>query len=100
MKPLNRTSTSNKNQLPIKVVQFGEGNFLRAFADWMIDLLNETNSFDAGVAIIQPIATGMIEVLKKQQGLYHLMMRGISKGEIKEETRLISCVSSFYQSIR
>jgi tagaturonate reductase len=95
MKPLNRSNTSHKTLSPIKVVQFGEGNFLRAFADWMIDLLNERNSFDAGVAIVQPIARGMIEVLKKQQGLYHLMMRGISKGEIKEETRLISCVNSF-----
>jgi len=78
--------------LPIKVVQFGEGNFLRAFADWMIDELNEKAEFNAGVAVVQPIQHGMIGVLEKQEGLYHLLMRGLSEGQVTNQKRLISCI--------
>ena len=105
MRSLNRLQSNTTNQSPIRVVQFGEGNFLRAFADWMVDILNQRASYDAGVAVVQPIKKGMIEVLEKQEGLYHLMMRGISKGEVKKETRLISCVQEYvnpythYQSL-
>ena len=69
MNALNRDTAGLPSKLPIKVIQFGEGNFLRAFADWMIDLLNEKSHFDAGVAVIQPIEQGMVEQLEAQQGL-------------------------------
>ncbi len=92
MESLTRQAANRINSLPIKIVQFGEGNFLRAFADWMIDVLNEASDFNAGVAVVQPIANGMVDLLEKQEGLYHLLMRGISDGEVKNEKRLISCI--------
>ena len=54
MKPLNRT-TATANQYPTKVIQFGEGNFLRAFVDWIIWNTNQKTNFNAGVVVVQPI---------------------------------------------
>ena len=92
MNPLNRSTAGLRSNLPLRIVQFGEGNFLRAFADWMIDILNEKTDFNAGVAVVQPIEQGLVGLLKEQQGLYHLLMRGLSKGEVINQTRLISCI--------
>ncbi len=92
MKVLTRSTSNVTSSYPIKVIQFGEGNFLRAFADWMIDVLNEKGNFQSGVAVVQPIEQGMVDLLEKQQGLYHLLMRGLSHGEVRDEKRLISCI--------
>ncbi len=92
MKRLNRTNTSLRRDLPIKVVQFGEGNFLRAFADYIIDKLNSKTNFNAGVVVIQPLESGLVKTLNEQDGLYNLFMQGIRKGEEIQEKRLISCV--------
>jgi tagaturonate reductase len=78
---------------PEKVLQFGEGNFLRAFVDWMIDRLNEAGRFGGRVAVVQPIAQGLIDVLNEQDGLYTLLLRGIEKGEVTEQRRLITAIS-------
>ena len=91
-KPLTRTTINADSRLPLKIVQFGEGNFLRAFADWMIDLMNEKAGYNAGVAVVQPIAQGMVNLLEQQDGLYHLLMRGLSNGKVKNEKRLITCI--------
>ena len=48
-----------KQERPVKVLQFGEGNFLRAFVDWIIDQLNEKGNFNGDVVMIQPLANGM-----------------------------------------
>ncbi|MBZ9730090.1 tagaturonate reductase [Salegentibacter sp. JZCK2] len=92
MKKLNRKNTGIDNKLPIKVIQFGEGNFLRAFVDYVIDKMNEQAGFNAGVAVVQPIASGMISMLNEQDGLYNLFMRGIKNGKEIEEQRTISCI--------
>ncbi|GJM29500.1 MAG: altronate oxidoreductase [Cyclobacteriaceae bacterium] len=92
MKLLSRDTANITTNFPIKIVQFGEGNFLRAFADWMIDVLNEKADFNAGVAVVQPIEHGLVDLLEKQEGLYHLLMRGLSNGQVKNEQRLISCI--------
>ncbi|NMM49688.1 tagaturonate reductase [Marinigracilibium pacificum] len=92
MKKLNRSTANLDATLPVKVVQFGEGNFLRAFADWMIQKLNDEISYNAGVAVVQPIENGMVDMLDDQDGLYHHLMRGISGGNIVNESRLISCI--------
>lgn len=89
---LNRKNAGVEEDLPIKVVQFGEGNFLRAFVDYVIDKLNEQASFNAGVAVIQPLAGGLVDMLNEQDGLYHLFMKGIRKGEEIQEKRRISCI--------
>lgn len=91
MQALNRNTTST-TPLPIKVLQFGEGNFLRAFADWMIDLMNESHDYNCGVAVVQPIAQGMTDMLRKQDSLYHHIYRGLQNGKATSETRLISCI--------
>ncbi|WP_281614781.1 tagaturonate reductase [Flammeovirga sp. SubArs3] len=88
---LNRTTT-NVNERPIKVLQFGEGNFLRAFINWMIHEMNEKADFNAGVAVVQPIAQGLGEMLKAQDGLYHLLLNGIEKGKLINKRMLVDCI--------
>ncbi len=76
-----------------RVIQFGEGGFLRAFCDWMIDLANEKAGMDAGVVIVQPIERGMIGMLNEQDGLYTQILRGQVDGKAMKDTRIIQCVS-------
>ena len=92
MKILNRRNANITEPLPIKVVQFGEGNFLRGFVDFVIDKLNKEANFNAGVAVIQPLAVGLVELLNEQDGLYNLFMKGVKQGEEIQEQRTISCV--------
>lgn len=92
MKDLNRTTVTGTAKLPIKVVQIGEGNFLRAFVDYVIDRLNIEADFNAGVALVQPLNGGLIPVINAQEGLYTLFMRGIKKGELIDRKRIITCV--------
>ena len=75
-----------------RVIQFGEGGFLRAFCDWMIDKTNEATDMDAGVVIVQPIERGMIGMLNEQDGLYTQILRGVVDGKAQKDTRIIQCV--------
>ena len=93
LKSLNRKTANISVNHPVKVLQFGEGNFLRAFVDWIIDILNENAEFDGSVQIVQPIENGMASVLSGQDGLYHLILQGIQNGEQKDQTRLITSVN-------
>jgi tagaturonate reductase len=93
LKKLNRVTASLPQQHPIKVLQFGGGNFLRAFADWMIDLLNEKADFNGAVQIVQSTKSGKGDLLNEQQGLYHVVLNGIKNGHTFEEIRLITCVN-------
>ena len=79
---------------PVKVLQFGEGNFLRAFVDYFIDLLNEKAGFNGKVVLTQPIAQGLAEMINEQEGLYTLFLRGRENGEQVNRKRVISCVKS------
>lgn len=90
---LDRKSTETENKYPVKVIQFGEGNFLRAFVDWIIDTLNEKAGFNGGVEIIQPIPKGMAHLLEEQEGLYHVILQGVQKDQEYSETRLIKSVN-------
>lgn len=76
---------------PIKVIQFGSGNFLRGFADYMIDIMNDHASFQGNVSIIQSVSSSD-NALNRQDGLYHVLVKGLSKGEPVSEVRLITCV--------
>ncbi|MBE6196357.1 MAG: tagaturonate reductase [Rikenellaceae bacterium] len=97
MKELNK-STVEKLERPIKILQFGEGNFLRAFVDWQIDIANEKGVMNSGVAICQPIldpehkVLGMIDLLNKQDNLYHVYLEGIENKQTKKEVRLVKSV--------
>ncbi len=91
LKQLNR-STYNAIDRPVKVLQFGEGNFLRAFTDWVIDILNEKTDFNGNIQIIQPIAQGMTNQVNEQAGLYHVILNGIENGKPTRTIRLIDSV--------
>ncbi|MDR1130864.1 MAG: tagaturonate reductase, partial [Oscillospiraceae bacterium] len=79
---------------PERVLQFGEGNFLRAFADYFIDVANERAGFNGKVVAVQPIsAPALKEKFDAQDGLYTLFLRGIEDGRQVEKRRIISCIS-------
>ncbi|MCL1943312.1 MAG: tagaturonate reductase [Candidatus Azobacteroides sp.] len=92
MKALNR-KTVQVRTYPERIIQFGEGNFLRAFVDWIIFNMNEKTGFNSGVVAIQPIENGMVDVLNAQDGLYHLNLQGIDKGEKIDSIQLIDVIS-------
>lgn len=78
---------------PERVLQFGEGNFLRAFVDYFIDMMNEKAGFNTKVVLTQPIAPGLAPLVNKQEGLYTLLLRGSENGRAVDDRRVISCVS-------
>lgn len=79
--------------LPERVIQFGEGNFLRAFVDWMFDQMNKNNLFNGRIVVVQPIAQGLVDKLNEQDGLYTLLLRGLKDGKATELKEIISSVS-------
>ena len=90
MKKLNRKNLHLDSKLPIKVVQFGEGNFLRAFVDFSFQQLNKKVDFNAGIAVVQPIEKGLINMLNNQDGLYTLFQNGIKNGKEIQTKELIT----------
>lgn len=92
MKPLNRNTLSAIQRRPIKVLQFGTGNFLRGFVDWVIDLMNEKTGFNGDIQLVQPHGKQPAENFIHQEGLYHVLIRGIQHGKVIEENRLIKCI--------
>ncbi|EOZ2932010.1 tagaturonate reductase, partial [Enterobacter hormaechei] len=79
---------------PERIIQFGEGNFLRAFVDWQIDLLNEHTNLNAGVVIVRPIQSDFPPSLSTQDGLYTTIIRGLNEqGEAVSDARLIRSVN-------
>ena len=90
MKNLNRKNIGLETLQPIKVVQFGEGNFLRAFVDYAFQELNDAVNFNAGIAVVQPIENGMVDLINNQDGLYTLFMKGLDKGKEIQDKKLIS----------
>ena len=77
---------------PERIVQFGEGNFLRAFADWMIDELNGRGLLHSQVLVVQPIRTGQAAMLNAQNGLYTVLVRGTEHGRVVETPRVVTAV--------
>ena len=86
--------TENQKKHTERVLQFGEGNFLRGFVDWMIDRLNKENGGDYGVVLVEPLSSPMMDkFINDQDGLYDLYLRGLLNGEPVEETRVVECVT-------
>ena len=77
---------------PVRVLQIGDGNFLRAFADWMIDVANGAQVINAEVTIAQPLARGIADRLNEQDGLFTVLLRGVQNGAAVEAKRVVSCV--------
>ncbi|MFL1013464.1 tagaturonate reductase [Flavisericum labens] len=89
MKKLNRANLGLEDKRPIKIVQFGEGNFLRAFIGYAFQELNKKADFNAGIAVVQPIDRGLVKMLNDQDGLYTLFMKGVKKGKEIQKVELI-----------
>lgn len=91
MQRLNKSITHAVDR-PAKVMQFGEGNFLRAFVDYIFDVTNEKTDFNGGVVIVKPIEFGTLERFHDQENQYTLQLRGFENGQPKEITRQITSV--------
>lgn len=89
---LNRGTGGQNTKLPIKIVQFGGGNFMRGFTDYIIDTLNTETGFNAGIANVQPTPNGSVHKLEEQDNLYTLFTRGIRKKELIDEKQVISAI--------
>jgi len=93
MERLNRKSAPQAKQYTEKVIQFGEGNFLRAFIEWIIWKTNQKTDFNGSVVVVQPIEKGMVSWLNEQDGLYHLNLQGLQNGEPVNSLDLIDVIS-------
>ncbi len=104
MKQLNKTIHKDElpatvtcefqEKLPEKIIQFGEGNFLRGFVDWMVHELNKKGLFNGKIVAIQPTPHGkVVPKLNAQDGLYTLLLRGIENGQVIEKNEIISSIS-------
>ena len=89
MKPIQELFQPATN--PVRVVQFGEGNFLRAFVDYAIDVANEETNFRTNVAIILPRAAAR-PAFSQQHNLYTVCIRGQKDGQLYKENRVIRCI--------
>ena len=79
----------------IKVIQFGEGGFLRGFVDWMLDQVNEETDFDGSVAVVQPIKDGLCDVLREQGYKYTHLCRGVEGVEVQKNDVISRCVKPY-----
>ena len=87
---LQRTQPSTR---PARVLQFGQGNFLRGFIDWYVDVLNERSGLNADVVIVRPTTRSTAPLLDIQGGVYTTLMRGLDEsGQVAREFRRITCV--------
>ncbi len=86
-------NTAPKMYAPERVIQFGEGNFLRAFAEWIINEMDEKTSFNGSIVIVQPRERNHIEPLRAQDGMYHVNLVGLKGGIAVNDCQRISCVS-------
>ena len=89
MELLNRKKTG-KVERPVKVLQFGEGNFLRAFVDYMIDIANEQGKFNGDIVLVKPIEFGSLDRFHDQECQYTVQLRGIVDGEPKRINRIVN----------
>lgn len=76
-----------------KIIQFGEGGFLRGFVDWIVQLTNESSDFNAGVVVVQPIEKGMCKMLEAQGCKYTHVMRGLREGVPTVDKKFIDVIT-------
>ena len=93
MEQLNRKTAPEAKTYTEKVIQFGEGNFLRGFVDWIIWNTNKKTDFNASVVVVQPIDRGMVDMLNSQDGLYHVNLQGLEGGKPVDSIEMIDVIS-------
>ena len=84
---------------PVRVLQFGEGNFLRAFSDCMIDIANEKGIFDGSIAVVKPKPTGSLERFRRQDCMYTVVFRGRRNGETVDSARIVTSIDAVYHPL-
>lgn len=85
-----------KKSSKVKIMQFGEGNFLRAFVDWMIQKMNDSGKYDGHVVVVQPLPMGRVDALASQDGLYTLILQGINEeGKAVRQADVIDVLDDF-----
>ena len=92
MELLQRSRTGKKER-PIKVLQYGDGNFLRGFVDYMIDIANEKGLFDGDIVLVKPRERGTLDRFHQQECQYTVSLRGIVDGEAAVMNRIITSVA-------
>jgi tagaturonate reductase len=90
---LSKKTYKGYQEYPEKVLQFGEGNFLRCFVDWMFHQLNKKAGFNGSVVVVQPIDKGMVNMLNEQDGLYTIYLRGLKNGKAESIHEVIDVIS-------
>lgn len=93
LKPLNRQTAAVQTLYPERIVQFGGGNFLRGFVDWMVEELNQQAGFASSVVVVKPTPQGSYDQFNLQNGLFHLRMHGLQDGKLVTTRKLITCIS-------
>ena len=93
LKPLNRQTANVEATHPERIVQFGAGNFVRAFVDWIMQQLNEQTDFASSIVVVKVTPHGTYDALDQQDGLFHIHLQGIQKGSPVSQTKLITCIS-------
>lgn len=93
MRAVNEVFENKNGNRPEKILQFGEGNFLRAFVDWMIDKANNDGVYDGSIVLCQPIRQGLKDIINAQDGTYTLVMRGGENGKPVEKVEVLTSVS-------
>ena len=99
LKSLNKR-TAPKSTMPERIIQFGEGNFLRAFVDWIVFNMNQKTDFNASVVVVQPIEHGMVDWLNGQDCLYHLNLQGKENGQPVNTLTRIDAISRALNNTR
>ena len=90
---LNKETFKEYKQYPEKVLQFGEGNFLRAFVDWQIDKMNKEADFNGSVVVVQPRGFNFVDKINQQDGLFTLYLQGIKDGRAVKEHEVVNSIS-------
>ncbi|MBS1229521.1 MAG: tagaturonate reductase, partial [Proteobacteria bacterium] len=81
----NVEASAASNLKPVRILQIGDGNFLRAFADWMIDVANGAGLFNGEVTLAQPLSRGIADRLNEQDGLFTVLLRGVQNGKAVDD---------------
>lgn len=84
-----------KKEAKIKIMQFGEGNFLRAFVDWIIQKMNDSSLYEGHVVVVQPLPFGRVKELKEQDGLFTLYLQGLNEGKVVKTHEVIDVLDDF-----
>jgi tagaturonate reductase len=92
LKSLNK-HTAPKSVMPERIIQFGEGNFLRGFVDWIVWNMDQKTDFNSSVVIVEPLPSGMIDMLNGQDCLYHVNLQGREDGQPVNTITRVDCVS-------